>query len=145
MLLHFSREEQQPCAISVTFPRNEMPSCSEDPGLCPVLTQAEEASHGMRLLTAFLTHASCVAGAAPGDPRVLHLPDPALTLGPRRRRRRRPPCPPLAGDGAAVLLARVSPHVPPRSGGVLRGGQSFARVSSLPLLLPKEEAWLLNS
>ncbi|XP_039693153.1 RING finger protein 32 isoform X2 [Pteropus medius] len=83
---------------------------------------------------------SRVAGAAPGGPRVSHLPHPAVhgqrrpggAAGAGRR-------PALPGDGAAVLLTHVPPRLPARPGGVLLGRQlPLPRLSPLPLLLPKE-------
>lgn len=72
----------------------------------------------------------CRAGAAPGGPRVSHLPHAAV---PGRRRPAGP------RDGAAVLLAHVPPRLPPRPGGLFLGRQlPLPRLSPLPLLLPEE-------
>lgn len=75
------------------------------------------------------------AGPWPGEPRMFHLPLPTVTQRPPRA----PP-----GDGAPVLLAPVPPRVSPRPGGVLPGRQfSFACLSTLPLLLSKENTRML--
>nr|KAF6419305.1 ring finger protein 32 [Rousettus aegyptiacus] len=86
--------------------------------------QVQPHAHGRRLA------ADPGAGAAPGGPRVSHLPHAAV---PGRRRPAGP------RDGAAVLLAHVPPRLPPRPGGLLLGRQlPLPRLSPLPLLLPEE-------
>lgn len=87
------------------------------------------------------------AGPTSGNLWVPHLPHPTP-----RQRRLSPGCirdalqSDFPGDSPPVLLTCVPPHVSPCSGGVLLGGLlSFPCLSSLSLLLSKENSWILNS